>query len=50
MELLLFNSGGATVVQIPKEKPQILENQRIAICLVPWAAVEIINLTKIILN
>ena len=38
------------VVQNPKEKSQTVENQGFAILLVPGAAVEIINLTKIILN
>ena len=50
MELLLFNSGGAAVVQKAKRKMQVFENQALAFCLVPGAAVEIINSTKIILN
>ena len=33
-----------------KEKCKCLKNQALAFCLVPGAAVEIINLTKIILN
>ena len=42
--------GGASVVQKGKRKMQVSENQALAFCLVPGAAVEIINLTKIILN
>ena len=33
-----------------KRKMQVLESQTLAFCWVPGAAVEIINLTKIILN
>lgn len=42
--------GGASVVQKGKRKMQVFENQALAFYLVPGAAVEIINLTKIILN
>ena len=41
---------GATVVQKGKRKMQVFENQALAFCWVPGDAVEIINLTKIILN
>jgi hypothetical protein len=44
------SSGGATVVQKGKRKMQVFENQALAFYWVPGAAVEIINLTKIILN
>ena len=42
--------GGAIVVQKGKRKMQVFENKALAFCRVPGAAVEIINLTKIILN
>ena len=42
---------GASVVQkAAKRKMQVFENQALAFCWVPGAAVEIINSTKIILN
>ena len=40
MELLLFNSGGAAVVQKAKRKMQVFENQALAFCLVPRAGIE----------
>ena len=42
--------GGASVVQMGKRKMQVFDFQALAFCWVPGAAVEIINLTKIILN
>ena len=38
------------MVQMGKRKMQVFEIQALAFCWVPGAAVEIINLTKIILN
>ena len=38
--LAIYKFRGANVVQNPKEKSQILENQRFAICLVPGAGIE----------
>ena len=42
--------GGATVVQMGKRKMQVFDFQALAFCWVPGAAVEKVNLTKIILN
>jgi hypothetical protein len=38
-QVLIAPSGAATMVQNPKEKSQILENKRFAICNVPGAGV-----------